>query len=521
MQSAATASGVTMSGKIACVAPVGDWAIDANTALLFSPEAPLVGSAPRDDQRTVWAFVPASLDYAKFETLFYFHGHNNYVKVGYCDHKTGLKPDWLRAVRRVDLGPTAAGPKYELDKLPTDFHSPLVLVPEVGTDNPASSDPKYAAVFASEGSYETWRKQRAKYLKEKEEYDKAKKNKVTPLPPEPVPPTPSDVPFAVVESRGKLADPDGQRIQKIINDCCDRLRKLPKRDSSAATTYLEVAPDKKVDASKLKRLYLSGHSGGGVPLSAACTNTIARLKGPDDTPTDLWVLDATYGSGLNEYSSFCKELFDAKKLGNGSGLSRFVGVVIKNSPTDVSSKDNPPPRMTDIVAKMKSEGLPVKEVEFKKDSDLPELEKALMCNPIVIIRQTAVEHDRIPTKFIPILLRTAGRKGTDCGGTAPLGFKLEVIDTNEKPLAGAKVKVLQEGKLILASKLSDEGTAWVEGHSFGQPCDVNVEGFGGLGLVGHLDPDAPDDGKLPEYDPGKAQKDTPGCGGDYSPPVIT
>jgi hypothetical protein len=514
-----------MAPPVACTAPVGDWAIDDKTALLFSPEAPIAGKTARDDATAIWTFVPDGFDYAKFEALFYFHGHNNYVKVGYCDHKEGLTPDWVQTARRVDVGPKASGPKYGLNKLPTTPHAPLVIVPEVGRFNASNLDPAYKDVLDTPAHYSDWKKTHREYHQALDKYNEAVKKKVTPLPPKPPPPAepvPPEVPtFWGTETGGRM-ETEKDRLKKIVDDCCNRLRRLPKR-VTATSTYLETTPDKLIDSTKLKRLYLSGHSGGGVPLAAACTNDLARQKGADDTPTDLWVFDATYGGGLPEYTSFCKELTDAKKMGNGPKLSRFVAVVIKNSDTDLDDAKHAN-RMTAIVKKMKADGLAVKEVEFKGDSDIPMIKSAVMCNPITVIRnvagQSKVQHDEIPGKFIPILLETAGQKGSDCGGQPATGFLLKVVDPDQQPLRGAKVKVLQDDKLILASQLGADGKVWVEGHNLSQPCDVEVEGRGGLGKEGHVDLNEPDDGTLPGYDPGKAEDGDGSCGGSYTPPTI-
>src|SRR5947207_5307046 len=305
----------------ACAAPTAtDWAIDDKVALLFSPEAPIAGSNSRDDKTAIWACVPDAFDYAKPEVLFYFHGHNNYVKVGYCDHKEGIAPNWVKSTRRWELEPKASGPKYGLDKLPGTPHAPLVLVPEVGRDND-NDNPKYAKALDTDEHYKDWRKTKKEWDAAVAAHNKAVKEKSPsppPMPPPPPKPDPESIPaFAVVETAGRMTDTD--QIKKMIDDCFNRLRLLPKRVTTTST-YLETKPDKKVDASKLKRLYLTGHSGGGVPLSAACQAKLARLTGKDDMPTDLWAFDSTYGTGWDEYPSFCKELTDKGKMGNGPTL---------------------------------------------------------------------------------------------------------------------------------------------------------------------------------------------------------
>src|SRR5579884_3589079 len=504
-----------------CSAPTTtDWAIDDNTAILFSTEAPIAGSGPRDDTRCIWSFIPDQFDYVKPEVLFYFHGHNNYVKVGYCNHKEGEVPNWVLPVRRGDAASKASGPKYGLNKLPTTQHAPLVLVPEVGRNNPNNTNkakyPGIDKVLASPADYAAWHAAYRAFHAAKNAHDEAVKKKDPSPPPAPPPePVPPELPPAITETAGRM-DSDMDQIKKMIDDCCNRLRVLPKR-VTATSTYLDVTPQKFVDSSKLRRLYLTGHSGGGVPLTAACKNNLARLTGANDMPTDLWTFDATYGTGVNEYTSFCKDLNDKGKLGNGPLLSRFIGIVIKGTQTDTD-----PNGMTDVVKNMKSVGLTVKEIEFSGDTDIPMLKSTVMCNPITIVRITkhSVEHDNIPTKFTPILLETAGRKGPDCGGSGPTGFLLKVIDTKDKPLAGAPVTVKRQDTQVLASKRDGNGTVFVQGHDLSQPCDVFVDNFGGLGREGHIDPNDPDDGTLPEYDPGSAPDGDGSCGGDYSPPEV-
>ncbi len=398
----------------ACSVPTtGDWAIDDHAALLFSTEAPLAASGARDDHASIWSFIPDAFDYAKPEILFYFHGHNNYVKVGYCNHKDGVRPDWILPVRRGDLSDgRASGPKYQFDKLPTTPHAPLVLVPEVGRNNPNNTNttkyPGIDKVLDTPAHYADWHATSKAFHDAKKAHDDAVKKKdpsPPPAPPPPPAPVPSDLPPAVTETAGRM-DSDMDQIKKMIDDCCNRLRRLPKRVTTTGT-YLDVTPQKLVDSSKLKRLYLTGHSGGGVPLTSACKNNLARLTGATDMPTDLWVFDATYGTGVAEYTSFCKDLTDKGKLGNGAALSRFVGIVIKGTQTDTDSNG-----MTDVVKNMKSVGLTVKEIEFSGDSDIPMVKSTVMCNPITVIRITggSVQHDNIPIKFPPILLENRGPK---------------------------------------------------------------------------------------------------------------
>ncbi len=129
-------------------------AIDKNTAMLFTDEAPLAKTIVPKEGKAVWAFVPDSVQTAKNVTnvAIFFHGYNAWVNVDQT-HPGGFTPQWERnavAAREkqvkqklVAKAPSpngsnsktgngnkhAAGPKYELDQ--PLAHDALVLVPTV------------------------------------------------------------------------------------------------------------------------------------------------------------------------------------------------------------------------------------------------------------------------------------------------------------------------------------------------------------------------------------------------------
>lgn len=381
------------------VTPI-DEAINANVALIYSPEAPLASDKDpnkKEDKRAVWARVPDTFDPDKPTLLIYFHGFNGYVTVSVA-RPTGVHRSppvgWINGFRNdgrignVD-GTLASGPKYRLDQTFTK-HSPLVLVPEVGVADgnaQATVDPIIA-------QWET-------FARLQKELQAAKKAGVVPLPPEPTKPA-TDVPPWAEDGVGQLSSQDG--LGNLIDNCIRRLQALPK--PSRSPNYLD--PAKALDQTKLKRLFLTGHSGGGGPLAAAAASKLA-LAGT--IGIDLWSFDSTYGTGKTEYPAFCKAL-DAK-LGNGPGQSRFVGIAIKGTATD--SKAGAQNRLTDIVKDINALGLKagrVTEVDYNHNraaTELPALEATLSSKPLVVIRIVAgsVVHDSIPTVFFPILVRTA------------------------------------------------------------------------------------------------------------------
>ena len=70
---------------------------------------------------------------------------------------------------------------------------------------------------------------------------------------------------------------------------------------------------------EIKRLFLCGHSGGGNPLSAA-----SRADLVVNTPTDLGLLDCTYGWGNTEYVDFCTDKTSKGKMGLAAGERRLL-----------------------------------------------------------------------------------------------------------------------------------------------------------------------------------------------------
>ena len=109
-----------------------DVAIDAETALLFPPQAPLTPAPGKRDARAVWARVPPR---SGPSVLLFLHGYGNYVTVD--AQGRSRVPDWASddpAARAGALARPAAPLAYGLDRLggTTPGKSPIVLVPEDG-----------------------------------------------------------------------------------------------------------------------------------------------------------------------------------------------------------------------------------------------------------------------------------------------------------------------------------------------------------------------------------------------------
>lgn len=342
-----------------------DEALDGATALLYSPKAPLAGrfspkaaAAPPDpnqvraDDRAVWVSIPAAFSPDSPEVLLYFHGHNYFVTASKnaAGAVEARVPDWMTGdVPNAKAKGTAQGPAghfYKLDQFdPALPHHPLVLAPEDShhthdmTTDKTTGQPVWDGFWAKE---------------------------------------------SVV---GTLSSASG--LGDLITDCFQRLTALPivPTPSGGAANYLTSN-----GAANIKRIYLTGHSGGGVPLDKAAVSDIA-LK----IPTTLCFLDATYNDYSAEVRKFCETWQTGGHLGNGPNDSC---VVIIFNPASGTEKNK-----TALVNNLKSAApnFAVKEIVHAGPADIPLVKSTLSSNPIVVIK-TNTAHDSIPQKFIPLLL---------------------------------------------------------------------------------------------------------------------
>lgn len=429
--------------------PQVDEPLDAATAMVYSPKAPLASSAAdvREDSRAVWAHISTSFDPDKPSVLFYFHGHNNFVTAT-LNARTRLAesrvPSWVVPHRRgAATGTKASGPKYELDKLTGPTFHPLVLVPEVSTGVQTS-----AAELAENA------RQRAAN-KVVEDDNKATGRK----PPNPVPfpkvASATRDSFWAVEgaSAPKLGTATG--VEDLIDDCADRLRKLPVI-GNPSVNYLT----KDVKHDKITRMFLGGHSGGGVPLSASAKSNFAQ-----SAPTDLILLDCTYDLDFAGYTAYLRAKAGASKLGTATGQSRFIcinftgsgtrdnakklldtvkadaalakAVAGSSAPVLVNIANTKPPGAETATnlnrATSPSSAWPTADIAFfthsgptfpdakeaardptkipawrtAASSNLAPFEEMIKKYPIVFILTSTVVHDEVPTIFYPLVLKTA------------------------------------------------------------------------------------------------------------------
>ncbi len=319
-------------------------AIDDATALLYSRQAPLEPAPGLRDARAVWSHVPERPDRS---VLVYLHGHNGYVTVD--ANGRPRVPDWAagdEAAKKGASGKPAAPLVYGLDRLEKKTgRRPIVLVPEDST--------------LATGSF--WAK----------------------------------------EPAGQYADPD--RLGRLIADCLRHLTTLHHR---GGRTYLPPdfagrpnAPGAaKVPA--LDRVYLSGHSGAGLPMEQAA---VSRLILPDrGVPADLWLFDSTYWSKVDGFVEFCARWKAADRLvGGRRDASRFVCVYRPRTSTE---------EVADELRAAIAKAIAADPASLVVDHTAENLEKTIrpaLGRTGALFVRTELPHDEIPTAFIPELLRTA------------------------------------------------------------------------------------------------------------------
>jgi len=360
--------------------------------MIFSDKTPTALKATSSnvhcDFKAVWAFVPP-LPADQLSVLVYFHGHKNWVRTdasGAC-----ALPDW--ALAGDDM----------VQVLP---NKTLVLKPG------SSCAPIRYALAATAAA------------------DK----KPIVLVPENVNPN----------SHGKECgfDPTATTaLGDLVDDCFTHLKALSKTAACGGASYFTTKPA----LTDIKRLFLSGHSGGGVSLFPTAVSQLAN-----NVPTDLVLLDCTYGEGAPQYISFCTT--NKAKLGNAAGKWRFLcfhtmdkkGVeqlrkLLEKTNEEREKKGQPPLIKTDkelldedrtgtqnqvekvIIPGLKTAGFkfdtavldPVPPGRTRGDavnftaSSLAEVEKACTLYPIVAIGVSFVPHDSFANKLLPIVLKTA------------------------------------------------------------------------------------------------------------------
>jgi len=371
-----------------------DVAVTETMALLIAGNAPLAvtpaeasrvagDSGARDDYRSVAAIVPAT---PERRLLIFFHGNNNYVTVAARgDVPTSADPSghsrvprWADATGRAGAARKTAAPlHYALDSLassqrslqpPTAFgravKDPVVLIPEDAE--------------RSTGSF--WA-----------------------VPPRNQYGTPTD---------GRPSGPGTVRLQNLVMECYDHLRCL---QNPAGRPYLPPGMVHQASwVGNIERVYVSGHSGGGKPLVEAAGAdmvliTPTSVAGVRGRAIEFWLYDCTYGFGTHNYVNFCTNWNAAGLLANRADGARLVCVYRPKAPgSDTESEAD---RLRDQIAgalRVTAASLRVlhDSTDMASRSMVGDVIPALASRPVVFIR-TNVPHDLIPTRFTPLLLRTA------------------------------------------------------------------------------------------------------------------
>ena len=381
-----------------------DVAVNDTMALLIAGKAPLPVSKDeikraaatagiRDDYKSVAAVVPAT---AERRLLIFFHGNGNYVTVA----PTGDVPPRVEASghSRVPRWVSAAG------------RARIIGV---------AGDPKNKGVAAAQIKYgflSLAASQQA--LAPADSFTgRAVKNPIVLVPEDAQVATGSS--WAVppggqygTAGDGKPAGPGTKRLEELVLECYEHLRCLR---NPSGRPYL--APDMSQRASwvsNIQRTYVVAHSGGGKPLVEAAGAdmvliTRSSVAGVGGRAVDLWLFDCTYNFGIDNYVNFCANWHKAGLLGHRPDSARLVCVYgPKTDYGDTESEANL--LRTRIAAVLKVPAASLLKLHDSSSMSSPSMVRtvipALISSGVVFIR-TNVTHDEIPTRFTPLLLRTA------------------------------------------------------------------------------------------------------------------
>lgn len=197
--------------------------------------------------------------------------------------------------------------------------------------------------------------------------------------------------FWATEPRGQYQDP--ARLGRLIADVRGHLACLRRPNGRAYLT-------RRAASSPLKRIYLAGHSGAGLPLQEAAGSDIVRPHA--GVPSDLWLFDCTYWSEIGNFVQFCARWHGAGRLAAGrSDAARFICVYRPHTQTE---------GVADALRGEIAQAIGVAPETLVKDHGpdnfASEIRPALSKNGVLFVR-TSLPHDEIPTFFIPQLLETA------------------------------------------------------------------------------------------------------------------
>jgi len=384
-----------------------DVAVTDRMALLVASKSPMpindaraaTDSAIRDDYKSVAAIVPAT---PERRLLIYFHGNNNYVTVS----PNGGVPS------RVDPSGHSRVPRW----VTPSGRDEIIGTTVTGKDGKPKSRPGIKATPIKYGFESLAASQQALAPADKFT-DRAVKDPVVLVPEngEPAKGGPWNVPpkgqYGTAKD-GKPKGPGTKRLEELVIECYDHLRCLR---NPSGRPYL--SPDSSQRASWLsnvQRTYMVGHSGGGKPLVETAGAdmvliTPSSAAGLGGRAVEFWLFDCTYGFGTKNYVNFCTNWHNEKLLAYRPDAARFICVY--GPKTDQNNTEEEANLLRGEIATV----LKVSAASLLKLHDTDDMTSrsmvttvipALVSSPVVFIR-TGVSHDQIPTKFIPLLLRTA------------------------------------------------------------------------------------------------------------------
>jgi hypothetical protein len=197
--------------------------------------------------------------------------------------------------------------------------------------------------------------------------------------------------FWATEPRVQYQDP--ARLGSLIADSRAHLACLHRPDGRP---YLSSH----AASSALKRLYLCGHSGAGLPLQEAAGSSLALPA--TGIPTDLWLFDCTYWSDVAHFAQFCVLWNGVGRLAAGRrDAARFLCVYRPQTQTE---------GVADVLRGQIAQALGVTPESLVKDHGPDNFDSvirpALQTSSVLFVR-TFLAHDDIPTFYIPHLLQTA------------------------------------------------------------------------------------------------------------------
>ena len=372
-----------------------DVAVTDALALLIATRAPLPvtpaevtrvagSSGARDDYRSIAAVVPTT---AERRLLIFFHGNNNYVTVA----RTGdvpasadpsghsRVPRWADATgRAAAAGKKAAPLHYGLESLAAAQNG---LSPATSFADRAVKDP---VVLVPEDAERTT-------------------GRFWSVPPRGQYGTARD---------GTPNGPGTARLQELVMECYEHLRCLR---NPAGRPYLSPEMGQRASwVGNIQRVYVSGHSGGGKPLVEAAGAdmvliTPSSVAGVGGRAIDMWLYDCTYGFGTHNYVNFCTNWNNAGLLAHRANAARLVCVYRPAEPR--SDTETEADRLREQIAAV----LRVPSAGLRKLHDSSDMSSRSMVNDVipaltssaVVFIRTNVAHELIPTRFTPLLLRTA------------------------------------------------------------------------------------------------------------------